>query len=42
MEVIEEEPGPPARGVGRRADEEVFEQGEAVFAKVDGVYAHYR
>jgi hypothetical protein len=42
VEIIKEEPSQQAGGVGRWADEEVFKQGEAVFAEVNGMHAHYR
>jgi hypothetical protein len=41
VEVIEEKQGQQARGMGRWAGEEVFDQGEAVFAEVNGVHACY-
>ena len=42
MEVIKEEQDELGVGMGGRADEEVFDQGEAVFTEVDGMHAHYR
>jgi hypothetical protein len=41
VEVITEEQSQPGR-MGGWADEEVFDQGEAVFTQVDGMYACYR
>jgi predicted Fe-Mo cluster-binding NifX family protein len=42
VEVVAEEKGQQANGVGGWAGKEVFKQGEAVFAEADGVYARYR
>jgi hypothetical protein len=41
VEVIEEEQGQPADGMGRRLGQEVFDQGAAIFAEVNGVHARH-
>jgi hypothetical protein len=42
VEVIEEGQGQLVDGIGGHVGQEIFDQGAAIFAEVDGVYARHR